>query len=111
MPFLAVHRALNHQIETAAHSYRNAAPKVPKRVRKMLGVDNSALDASGAFRAEAAEEHGLEHPFPDEQHATKRMVHGREMVQMVDLWEVYLKLEGRCVTRNSNLTYQPRCLV
>ena len=31
------------------------------------------------------------------------MVHGRQMVQMVDLWEVYLKLEGRATGLLLNL--------
>ena len=49
----SLRRNFEHKVESLAHSSRRAAPYVPRRARKMLGVDESTLTKDGAFRRDA----------------------------------------------------------
>ena len=82
-------------IEVVGVKHRNAPPTVPRRVRDMLGVDESALGTNGTFRSQPSlirssiagggAGHGGGLSAFDTQ---------SEVVKVVDLWSCYVKLHS-----------------
>ena len=90
----SVGKKATRRIEGVGMARRNAPPSVPRRVRDMLGVDETALGVDGSFqhvhRATSARH------LADALQAQRMSVSedaNAEVVKVVDLWSCYVKLE------------------
>ena len=71
--------------EIAGMQGRNAPPTVPRRVLDVLGVDDTTLDSDRTFRR------GVSEKLPKVPQLAEEVEEGK--VKVVNLWNVYVKLE------------------